>query len=481
MKAWTKTALCLLGVLLPVALLLGCDERSGGPTDFIAPELDLFFPTGTSYDADGDGLMDVVVTFEGETADVNPGETRVRVDGIDVLDGWTVTRSDSTGFAAEETLAGLLSSGEHLIEVIVEDRAGNVKSANLRLELPVGAIHRVMDVPNGGDPFQRVRNLEMGPDGKRLYVVASTAELIVVDPDAYKIVARTPSPIGDLRDVKGDWARGRLYAVSFLHPGLVEFDAATGQALRTLPTTQGAFTLAVSRQRQEVYVPLEVEFSDVDGLLSVVDMAAGREVEVIDSGVRNEINPSGVLAQRAAILSEDGTYLYVPNAQNQGVLVYDVAQRAFLRQIDINPFEPERLGSALGATRVGSFLFLVGRESGYPHANGIAFRVDLGTNQTLRRVLGNGWDVNGIVASPDGQTLFVVGKSGGRLPHLAPGNYLLDAASFQLRGTLPDVEPDDPYYGYTSAAWHPDGKRVYVTSTDNYGKDQITVYVVRPQ
>ena len=38
------TALCLLGVLFPVALLLGCNERSGSPTDFIAPELDLVFP-----------------------------------------------------------------------------------------------------------------------------------------------------------------------------------------------------------------------------------------------------------------------------------------------------------------------------------------------------------------------------------------------------------------------------------------------------
>ena len=334
------TVLCLLGVLFPVALLLGCDEGSSGPTDIIAPELDLVFPTRTSYDADDDGLLDVEVAFEDRTTGVDPERIRVQVDGIDVLDGWAVTRSDSAGFAAEETLAGLLPSGEHLVTVIVEDRAGNMKSASLRLELPVGAIHRVMDLSNAADPFQRVRNLEMSPDGRRLYVVASTTELIVVDPETYEVVSRTPSPIGDLRDVKGDWARGRLYAVSFEYPGLVEFDAATGQALRTLPTTQGAYALAVSRQRQEVYVPLEVEFADVDGLLSVVDVTAGREIEVIDSGVRNEVNPNGVLGQHSAILTEDGTHLYVPNVQAEGVLVYDVVRREYVDQIDLIPLEP---------------------------------------------------------------------------------------------------------------------------------------------
>ncbi len=365
--------------------------------------------------------------------------------------------------------------------MIVEDRAGNVKSANLRLELPVGAIHRVMDVPNGGDPFQRVRNLEMGPDGKRLYVVASTAELIVVDPDAYKIVARTPSPIGDLRDVKGDWARGRLYAVSFLHPGLVEFDAATGQALRTLPTTQGAFTLAVSKQRPEIYVPLEVEFADVDGLLSVVDVALGREVEVIDSGVRNLDNPNAGLAQHVAVLTEDGSRLYIPNAGNQGVLVYDIERREYVDQIDLVPLEPALMGSPLGGTRIGSVAYFAGREPDQPRTDGVAYKVDLTTHETVRLVLGNGRDVNGIAASPDGQTLFVVGKSGGRLAHQGPPNYVVGVGDFRLRGTLPDVEPDNPRYGYKSAAWHPDGKRVYVASTDNFDKDQITVYVIRPQ
>ncbi len=361
--------------------------------------------------------------------------------------------------------------------MIVEDRAGNVKSANLRLELPVGAIHRVMDLPNDGDLSQEVRNLTISPDGRRLYVVASTAELIIVDPDTYEIMSLTPSPIGGLWDVKGDWSRGRLYAVSLEYRGVVEFDASTGQALRTLPTTSGGYTLAVSSQRQEVYVPLEV----ADGRLSVVGVAAGREIEVIDSGVRNEVNPNGALGQHSAILTEDGTHLYVPDVQDEGVLVYDVVHREYVDQIDLLPLEPI-MGGPIGGTRIGPVAYFVGWEPHHPWADGAAYKVDLVTHQVVRRVLGNAWDVNGIAASPNGQTLFVVGKSGGRFPQLAPGaNYVMDAVGFRLRGVLQDVEPDDRYYGYNAAVWHPDGKRVYVGSTDNHGKDQITVYVVRPQ
>jgi len=35
------TVICFLGVLFPIAHLLGCDEGSGGPTDLIAPGLAL--------------------------------------------------------------------------------------------------------------------------------------------------------------------------------------------------------------------------------------------------------------------------------------------------------------------------------------------------------------------------------------------------------------------------------------------------------
>jgi DNA-binding beta-propeller fold protein YncE len=432
------------------------------------------FPAGGAFDRDGDGLLEVELAFTDAASGVDPATIRVIVGGRDVLPQWEVTRRDTTALVAEETLDGLLPAGQVTLGISVSDRAGNERHETRFLELPVITLHRTIPLPI--DPVRRVQDVAMRPDGEVLFAVDETSALLLVDPNEYRLVAQPSGPLSDLQGIEFDAQRNRMYAVSFLHPGLAEFDGSTGQFLRLIPTMQGAFALELSRQTAEVYIPLEIEFEPMNGVLSVVDRQVGEEVTLIQSGITDGDQDGSILGQHASVLTGDEQRLYVPTVGN-GLLVYDPHARDFLEQIDLLVGD-ERLGTALGAELVGEDLYLnVFRDV---HVGSAVYKVDASTG-VIKQIkgLGIGTDINtGTAASPDGRWLFVTG-AGGR-SHAGQPNYLLRLPGMSLT-PVEGLPGASELFAYKSAAWHPDGKRVYVSGGDIVGgNNTIVVYLVRP-
>ncbi|MBA3585370.1 MAG: hypothetical protein H0W36_12740 [Gemmatimonadetes bacterium] len=61
----------------------------------------------------------------------------------------------------------------------------------------------------------------------------------------------------------------------------------------------------------------------MNGILSIVDRDAGAEIALIQSGIRHRAGDGSILAQHAAVLTEDEERLYVPTGSD-GLLVYDL-------------------------------------------------------------------------------------------------------------------------------------------------------------
>ena len=103
------------------------------------------------------------------------------------------------------------------------------------------------------------------------------------------------------------------------------------------------------------------------------------------------------------------------------------------------------------------------------------------STEAIKRIkdLGVGTDINtGAAASRDGKWLFVTG-AGGR-SHVGPPNYLLSLPDLDLI-RVEGLPGTSDLFAYKSAAWHPDGKRVYVSGGDIVGgNNAIVVYLVRP-
>lgn len=463
----------VLGVL---SGLFCCSDSTGppAPPDSVAPGLQVVFPAGGAFDRDGDGLIEVELAFTDTASGVDPATIRLTVGGRDMLPNWEVTRRDTIGLVAEETLKGLLPAGQVTLGISVSDRAGNERHETRFLELPVITLHRTIPLPF--DPVRRVQDVAMRPDGEVLFAVDETSELLLVDPNEYRLVAQPSGPLSDLQGIEFDAQRNRVYAVSFLHPGLAEFDGSTGQFLRLIPTTQGAFALALSRQTAEIYIPLEIEFEPMNGILSVVDLRLGDEVALIQSGIVHAAGDGSALGQHAAVLSDDEERLFVATA-GDGILVYDPQDRDFMKQIDLLAND-ERHGAAAAIERVGGDLYVnVLRDV---HVGSAVYRVD-GSTGAIEQIkgLGIGTDINtGAAASPDERWLFVTG-AGGR-SHVGPPNYLLAVPSLDIIRVEGLPEASD-LFAYKSAVWHPDGKRVYVSVGEIVGgNNTIVVYLVRP-
>jgi len=482
------------------ALLAGCGDGPSGPgasppeppvaacvpdpsfaTDSAAPAIIRVFPDNAFFhDRDDDGLVDLELAFDDgeEGAGVEPASVALAgPGGRDLLPTWEVTERSAGRLVVEETIAGLLPHGREIpIAVTVVDRACNRAGSTIALgELRPAALHTTIDVGDG-NPFRELEDLVINPEGTRLYAVDQTAQLTVVDPNAYRLIERIDGPVGDLHGIVADWAGNRLFAVGFAGPGLAEFDATTGRPIRRIETTQGAFTLAVSKRTSEIYIPLEEEFVATQGFLSVVDRSEGREVAVIEAGLPPR-SDNGILGQHGAVLNEDESMLFVASAVQRGLHVWSPLERAYMRVIDLNPEEePERFGSVGDVDRRGGRVYA--GTIGDRVTGAFLFEVEEKTGEISRSLeVGPRTDFNRLEISPDGKLLFVSGFSGTRFPHEGSPNYLIDLDRFRVIQALEGLPRE---FGYFDAAWHPDGTRIYVASTNRQGGNRIVVYLVRP-
>ncbi|MBA3585369.1 MAG: PD40 domain-containing protein [Gemmatimonadetes bacterium] len=144
------------------------------------------------------------------------------------------------------------------------------------------------------------------------------------------------------------------------------------------------------------------------------------------------------------------------------------------------PGPDERLGTAGAIERVGGDLYVnVLRDFNVGSA---VYRIDAATGEIIRiGSLGPETDLNtGAAASPDGTRLFVTGDSGSR-GNKGAANYLLALPTLEILASLEGAAAAPETFGYFGAAWHPDGKRIYVAASNFIGgRNEILVYLARP-
>lgn len=165
--------------------------------DTAPPMVQVVFPPadGGLYDRDSNGLLDLEVAWSDAGGGVDPSSVRVLcvdacLPGVprdtNLARGWRVVRSDSAGFAVEETIGLLLRGGSDSVRlrITVADTAGNVSpQQTVTVIIPPGAYHRSISV--GGHPTcqpERGVNLALSADGRRGFAPFHQC-VAVFDPD----------------------------------------------------------------------------------------------------------------------------------------------------------------------------------------------------------------------------------------------------------------------------------------------------------
>lgn len=353
-------------LLLGLAAYSGCsDEGPTAPPDTGSPLIQVVFPSSaTAFDRDQDGLVDLEVAFSDSGSGIDASTIRLTADtplkggpgaGADLTNVWTVARADSSRLVIEETVDHLLPRGEVTLTISVSDRAGNPMSRAMTLELPPAVRHKIIDLQT--DTFGNVSQVAVSPDGRLAYVSIERRSfgsvVAIVDLERLEWVRNLSWPVAGLSEMVVDGARGRLYIGSFLEPQVAVLDLSTQSFLAPIAISARGIGMALSQQRSELYIGLEIEGGESTGFVSVVDVDQGIETRIIDLGITSRLNPGITMGMLALVLDPTETILYAttPDDVAEGILVIDPIDGRLLRQIDMAPELPDEFATFLAGAR----------------------------------------------------------------------------------------------------------------------------------
>lgn len=176
-------------LLLLTFVALACEEPPG-PPDREPPIIAVLSPTAQSHDANGDGLIDVILQWEAGEVDVESVRVRA-LDGVagtaegpvDLIDRWEVIRLDAVGLHLRETFVDLIHEGNVRLELSAEDAAGNSWNQVVSIMLPAMESHRTIALGANFLPY----DLAHCDDG-RIYI--SWYDVIVLDDSTFEQVNR---------------------------------------------------------------------------------------------------------------------------------------------------------------------------------------------------------------------------------------------------------------------------------------------------
>ncbi|MGH7589015.1 MAG: hypothetical protein ACRELU_10530 [Gemmatimonadota bacterium] len=452
----------------------GCSEDGPtAPPDTGSPLIEVRFPTSaTTFDRDDDGLVDLDVAFTDSGSGIDASTIRLTSDqplkgpaGSDanLLEFWTVARADSAGLVIEETVDNLLPRGEATLTVTVADKAGNRMTRTIALELPPASLHKVIDLQT--DTFGNTSQVAVSPDGRFAFVAINRESfgsvVAIVDLERLEWVRNLSWPTAGLSEMVVDPARGRLYIGSFLEPQIAVLDLATQSFLAPIPVAARGIGMALSQQRSELYMGLEVEGGKSTAFISVVDVDQGSEIRVIDLGITSRLNPGETMGMVQLVLDPTGTILFAttpPNIVAEGILVIDPIEGRLLGQIDMAPENPEFLSGARDLARVGNELIATGE--GAPGGGGRLFVIPINDPGRTRIVVTGGGQFlfpRDLAIAPDGSEWAMTAFNNPDLPHQV---LLMEAGSLRVvwRDELP-LGASSPF----GIAFRPDGN-VLVTA-----------------
>jgi hypothetical protein len=460
----------------------GCDR--GGPTappDLGSPLITVAFPASGAYDRDGDGLVELEVAFADSLSGVDPATITVTSDpavpglalaAVNLLDHWQVTRRDSLGLVAEETLAALLPRGRVTLTIEVRDRAGNRAERTVTLDLPVAARHTIIDLQA---TVFLTSQLVVAPDGQRLYVTTEEPDgtaLSIVDAQGLRWLKTVRTEIRGGSRIGLDPARQRLYAMSIDEPLLLVFDLASESFLPPIDTRARGAGVTISARRREAYVGLEVE-DLISGFISVIDLDRGIENRVINLGIGNDINPGDQMGMNTLVLNEAETQLFAVTNKFaiEGILVVDPVAGELLGQLDLWPEHGLLLGFASDAIIHQGQLYAASSSSQGQGRVGVTSLMALG--QWRFGNTGPTVDPIELAMAPDGRELLLSGAG-----HSFDAVQLMDATTLEVIWEERFFPPAEIRQGI---GFRPDG-RVFFTAgaANNPAPNELFVYLRRP-
>lgn len=481
-----------LPALLVVAACSGCgDDGPTGPPDTGSPLIEIIFPTSaTTFDRDGDGLLDLEVAFSDPESGIDMSTIELTVDrsvkgpagsGANLVDVWTVARADSAGLVVEETVDNLLPRGEIMLTIAVSDRAGNRMEHSISVELPPAARHKIIDL----EAVFKVNTSQVtiGPGGKKAYVTTEEfggSALSIVDLQTLELLEVVRSPIGALARTALDETRGLLYLVSLDEPRVAVFDLAAATFQTPIAMSDRGIGVALDRQRDRLYVGLESVTQTSGAFISVTDLTVRQEVQVFDLGVVSAPRPGQPLQMQELVLNSNDSRVFASTSidAQAGILVFDPDTGDLLEQVDLEPENPPRLGGARDIDILdGQIIATSSNFDGFGILrvlSGSPPTVVIGVS-TLEQFL----IPKDLAISPDRLELAVTAAGLGT--QLGHGTLLVDASTLQVvwedRFSADIVAP-------SNVAFRPDGNTILVAGgtfvgSVGPGPSELTVYLHR--
>lgn len=362
--------LTLLMVLM--AMVASCSETPFTPPTG-SPRITVIFPNDTAYDRNGNGLLDLEVSFVDSPARIDFStigvtSNRGATAGANLFSEWTILQVDSAGFRIEETLDHLLPRGTVQLTISLEDVEGDRATKVITVSgLPPAHFYKFIDLE--ADHSFATSDITVIPERSAAYVTTEEfggTALSIVDLQSLALRRTVRTQSRALSRTTLDPDRQRLYLMSLEDPEIGVFDLVSETFLQPIPVTSRGIGIALSRRRSELYVALAVE-GESNGFISVVDIARSIETRIIDLHIENLANPGLQLGMARLAINQEENRLYAPTDlfAQQGVLAVDPISGTLVDHFDLWPEHSVFFGSANDVDLFGNSLIATsGSENG---------------------------------------------------------------------------------------------------------------------
>jgi DNA-binding beta-propeller fold protein YncE len=434
-------------------VLSGCIDRdTTRPDDKAPPSLQVLSPVDTTYDEDGDRLVDLRLTWHDADGAVDLGAVRVRslgglngpaTDTTNLLSAWRLGQFDGTGLTLHETVTNLLHGGPNAIEISVADTAGNMRVDTVRFTLPYGAFVKTIVTGLGPSATAAADGVTICPDDGRLYMTAGR-NIVVVDPDSVRLIAVVPDPYaGDILSqplcVPGDPV---LYVTQFVE----RFHRPT---LTWLPEVTGSFgSIGIVQSRADPNIIYVGETNS--GTIGIIDRAQASRV----GRLLPFSQPEQEFVLDLAVLDGDAK-LYATRYQDGGILVVDPRRDSVLHHIAVGGLAGIGSTDAIVLSRDGRRLY-ASVVDGVPRG---VVEIDTQADSVIRTLGLFDYLCIDLALSPSERRMFVTTQDNG-----SPSkNILVDMVNWQVLQTFP--RPRTPAFTRfdLDVTFHPSGKFIFVT------------------
>ena len=415
-------------------LAVACSEPVD-PPDKTAPEISV--SVVADGDSDGDGLIDIHVSFA-RSAGVDLARTRVaRLNGprLDLTNVWRIQGTD-TSLVIIETIPGLISEGPARLEVTIADSAGNAAVDTLSVELPPAKFVKTISTQRDG--LMRAYDIAIC-DGVG-YVPAGNY-MAVFDPDSLTLLAdvRNPDTLLELHHLACT-PNGNIYVTEPLYA----FDRAQRAWIGRIPNTFGADAIAASK-----LVANRVYIGEREGAIAVFEGSTGERIGRI-SGISSR-DLDYVLA--IAVLPQDEK-LYFTRLLEGGIMVLDPRTPRTIGRIHIGGTDTYGASDDMVLSPDSRQLYATIYDG---NPRGVV------TIDTKTDVIQSVLPINdalpiGIDVSPSGKRLFVTTQD--RFEGVQSDNLLIDIASSQIIQRFSRTRTDRRFD--SRLVFHPNGKFIFV-------------------